>query len=118
MTALRVAVARGVQLGAVDARLEALEEEVITHQVDQVHVVHLHMAPKGAASRRPTLDVRIRVPARQRRADVLGGVADDPNEDVVLVQGRRWGRHGDEPKLKIFLKIFKKKPFLRRISKH
>jgi hypothetical protein len=35
---LRIAIPRGVQLGAVDARLEAREKEVITHQVNHVHV--------------------------------------------------------------------------------
>jgi hypothetical protein len=30
---------------------------------------------------------------------VLGGVADDPREDVVLVQGWRQGCHGGGPKL-------------------
>jgi hypothetical protein len=29
---------------------------------------------------------------------VLGGVANDPSEDVVFVRGRRWGCHGDRPK--------------------
>ncbi len=90
--ALCVIVTRGVQLGAVDARLEAREEEVVAHQVDRVHVVHLHVASKGAAGQRPALDVHV----RQHRADVLGGVANDPSEDVVLVRGRRrQGHHGD-----------------------
>jgi hypothetical protein len=93
-TALCVTVAWGVQLGAVDARIEAREEEVVAHQVDQVHVVHLHVAPKGAIGRHLTLDVRVRLPTRQRGANMLGGVADDPSEDVVLVWGRRRGRHG------------------------
>ncbi len=44
-------------------------------------MVRLHVAPKGAAGQRPTLDVRVRLPARQRRVDVLGGVVDD---DVPL----------------------------------
>jgi hypothetical protein len=62
-------------------------------------VVHLHVAPKGAAGRRPTLDVYVRLLARQRRAYVLGGVANDPSEDVVHVRGQWRGRQGDGPKL-------------------
>jgi hypothetical protein len=46
-TVLHVAIPWGVQLGAVDACLEAREEEVVAHQVDHVHVVRLHVAPKG-----------------------------------------------------------------------
>ncbi len=98
-TTLCVIIARGVQLGVVDACLEAREEEVVAHQVDQVHVVRLHVAPKGVTCRRPTLDVCVRLPACQCQVDVLGGVADDPREDVVLVQGWRQGCHGGGPKL-------------------
>jgi hypothetical protein len=39
-------------------------------------VVRLHMAPEGGADRCPALDVHVCLPARQRRADVLSGVAD------------------------------------------
>ncbi len=101
---LRIAIPQGVKLGAVDARLEAREEKVVAHQVNHVHVVRLHVAPEGIANRRPTLDVRICLPARQHQADVLGGVADDPNEEEVLIRGRRRGRHGDELSYKSYLK--------------
>jgi hypothetical protein len=62
-------------------------------------VVRLHVAPKGVAGRHPALDVCVRLPAHQRWADVLAGVADDPSEDVVLVWGWRRGCDGDGPKL-------------------
>jgi hypothetical protein len=40
------------------------------------------VAPEGAAGQRPALDVRVYLLARQCRADVLDGVADDPGEEV------------------------------------
>ncbi len=49
--AFRIAVARGEQLGVVDVGLEAREEEVVAHEVDQVHVVCLHVVPKGVVGR-------------------------------------------------------------------
>jgi hypothetical protein len=67
------------------------------------------MALKGVAGRRLAIDVHVRLSARQRRADVLGGVADDLSEDVVFVRGRWRGCHGDGCKLKII--IFKKKTY-------
>ncbi len=94
-TALHIAIPQGVQLGAIDARLEAWKEEVVIHHVDHVCVVHLHVAPEGVAGRHAALDVCVYLPACQRRADVLGGVVDDPSEEAVLVRGRRQGRHGD-----------------------
>jgi hypothetical protein len=38
---------------------------------------------------------------------VLGGVADDPREEEVLIRRRRWGCHGDGLSQK-------KKPIMRR----
>ncbi len=94
--ALCVAIPRGVQLGAVDACVEAREEEVVTHQVDHVYVVRLHVAPKGVVGQCSALDVCVCLLACQRRADMLSGVADDLREEVTFIQGRRQGRHGDE----------------------